>query len=123
MSAEATGPTAPTPLSVGRDLTTWTRERREGVTPCVVTGPSVLPPQVMGRRIERRPSVASRTKWLALLAGAAVVTGGAFAATGLAWPPDASHLASVPTANTKSDGYAPASRLSPQLRQIVVAQG
>ena len=65
----------------------------------------------------------SRTKSLALLAGAAVVTGGAFAATGLAWPPDASQLASVPTANTKSDGYAPASRLSPQLRQIVVAQG
>ena len=67
--------------------------------------------------------MASRTKSLALLAGAAVVTGGAFAATGLAWPPDASRLASVPTANTKSDGYAPASRLSPQLRQIVVAQG
>ena len=65
----------------------------------------------------------SRTKSLALLAGAAIVTGGAFAATGLAWPPDASQLASVPTANTKSDGYAPASRLSPQLRQIVVAQG
>src|SRR5262249_21424203 len=34
-----------------------------------------------------------------------------------------SMLTSVPTANTKSDGYAPASKLSPELRQIVVAQG
>jgi hypothetical protein len=29
----------------------------------------------------------------------------------------------VPTANTRSDGYSPASRLSPELRQFVVAQG
>src|SRR5262249_16879369 len=29
----------------------------------------------------------------------------------------------VPTANTKSDGFAPASKLSPELSQVAVAQG
>jgi hypothetical protein len=41
----------------------------------------------------------------------------------VASPPDGPDLTNVPTANTKSDGYAPASRLSPQLYQRVVAQG
>ena len=33
------------------------------------------------------------------------------------------NLTGVPTANTRSDGYAPASKLSPELTQVVVAQG
>jgi hypothetical protein len=40
-----------------------------------------------------------------------------------AGPPDGPALASVPTANTKAVGYAPASRLSAGLSQIVLAQG
>src|SRR5262249_16186052 len=42
---------------------------------------------------------------------------------GAASPSDGPALTNVPTANTKSDGYAPASRLSPELAQIAVAQG
>ena len=59
----------------------------------------------------------------ALVAGAAVVAGGAFAASGLAWQSGGLSLTNVPTANTKSDGYSPASKLSPELAQIAVAQG
>jgi type 1 fimbria pilin len=40
-----------------------------------------------------------------------------------AGPPDGPQLASVPTADTKATGYAPASRLSPGLSQVVLAQG
>jgi hypothetical protein len=47
----------------------------------------------------------------------------AAAATALAASGDSPTLTSVPTANTKSVGYAPASMLSPELRQVVVAQG
>lgn len=47
---------------------------------------------------------------------------GAFAALGSASGPGLT-LTDVPTANTKSDGYAPASKLSPELSQTVVAQG
>jgi hypothetical protein len=53
-----------------------------------------------------------------LAASAAVFTAVAIA-VGTAGP----SLTSVPTANTRSAGYAPASILSPELRQIVVAQG
>ena len=41
----------------------------------------------------------------------------------MASPPSCPALTSVPTANTRSDGYAPASKLSPELTQTVVAQG
>jgi Bacterial protein of unknown function (DUF839) len=65
--------------------------------------------------------------WALTAAVSAVVTvGGALTGVGLA---SVSHhhgglrLTSVPTANSKSDGYAPASKLSPELREFVVAQG
>jgi len=60
---------------------------------------------------------------LTAVVGAAVTIGGTLTGIGLASEPDSPALTSVPTANTKSDGYAPASRLSPELRQSVVAQG
>jgi hypothetical protein len=44
-------------------------------------------------------------------------------ATGSATPPSGPTLTDVATANTKSPGYAPASKLSPELQQIAVAQG
>jgi hypothetical protein len=46
-----------------------------------------------------------------------------FAAAGSASPPSGTTLTNVPTPNTRSDGYAPASKLSPELTQTVVAQG
>jgi hypothetical protein len=52
---------------------------------------------------------------VAVAAAAMVAVTGASSTEGLS-------LTGVP-ANTKSDGYAPASRLSPELQQIVVAQG
>jgi hypothetical protein len=52
---------------------------------------------------------------LAVAAGAAAVA--------VAEPPSGPSLTAVPSANTKSPGYAPASRLSPELSQIAVAQG
>jgi hypothetical protein len=61
---------------------------------------------------------------LPLVAGIAVAAGAAVATTGTAAPGDvAAGLTGVPTANTKSDGYAPDSKLSPQLSEVVVAQG
>jgi hypothetical protein len=49
--------------------------------------------------------------------------GAAVAVVANAGPPDGPQLAGVPTANTRAAGYAPASRLSPGLSQIAVAQG
>ncbi len=67
----------------------------------------------------RRPG---RRKAL-VVAGSVLASGAILAATVVAAPPGAPHLTSVPTANPKSDGYSPPSRLSPQLSQVVVAQG
>jgi uncharacterized protein DUF839 len=53
-----------------------------------------------------------------LVAAATIV-----AAAALANPINGPSLTGVPSANTKSDGFAPASMLSPELRQVVVAQG
>jgi hypothetical protein len=64
-----------------------------------------------------------RKKTLSLLVGGALCIGAVFAAPGAALPPDGPFLTNVLTANTRSDGYAPASKLSPELDQIVVAQG
>ncbi len=66
-----------------------------------------------------------KRRMLALTAtvGAVVTIGGALTGVGLASQPDGPALTNVPAANTKSDGYSPASRLSPELRQVVVAQG
>jgi len=55
--------------------------------------------------------------------GAVVTIGGTLTGIGLASQPDGPALTNVPAANTKSDGYSPASRLSPELSQDVVAQG
>jgi hypothetical protein len=66
--------------------------------------------------------VIRRKQAIALAAGGALAAGIVFAAAGSA-APGAPQLTNVPTPNTKSDGYAPASKLSPELRQVVVAQG
>src|ERR1700756_3313634 len=60
---------------------------------------------------------------LAVAGSALLAAGGTFAAIGAASTPDSPSLTGVPNANTKSDGYSPASVLSPELRQVVVAQG
>jgi hypothetical protein len=64
-----------------------------------------------------------RKQALSLLAGGVVATAAVFTAAGSASPPSSPVLTGVPTANTRSDGYAPASKLSPELNQVVVAQG
>ena len=58
---------------------------------------------------------------LAVLATAAVA--GGILAGASAGPSEPPVLTDVATANTRSDGYAPASKLSVELRQVVVAQG
>ena len=63
-----------------------------------------------------------RKRLISLIVGGAVLTGAVFVAVGSAASGDPS-LTNVPTANTKSDGFAPASKLSPELRQVIVAQG
>jgi hypothetical protein len=66
--------------------------------------------------------VIRKTRLISVVVGGAVLTGAIFVAAGSAAPGNPS-LTNVPTANTKSDGFAPASKLSPELRQVVVAQG
>ena len=63
-----------------------------------------------------------KKRLISVVVGGAVLTGAIFVAVGSAAPGNPS-LTNVPTANTKSDGFAPASKLSPELRQVVVAQG
>jgi hypothetical protein len=65
--------------------------------------------------------VKSRKLTLAALAAGALAIGGT-AAIGTASEPGLT-LTDVPSANTRSDGYAPASKLSPELSQTIVAQG
>ena len=65
-----------------------------------------------------------RKQAISLIVGGAITTGAVFVAVGFANPHSSSlKLTNVPTANTKSDGFAPPSKLSPELRQIAVAQG
>jgi hypothetical protein len=59
-----------------------------------------------------------RILWMLPVAGAAVLV-----ASGAASPISGPSLTNVPNANTKSNGYAPPSVLSPELRQTIVAQG
>jgi hypothetical protein len=66
--------------------------------------------------------VIRRKQAIALVVASALAAGVVFAAAGSA-APGAPKLTNVPTPNTKSDGYAPASKLSPELKQTVVAQG
>src|SRR5215471_3964152 len=72
---------------------------------------------------ERILHVTPTMRALAMVAGVAVATGAVFTGVGAASQSDGPALSNVPTANTKSDGYAPASKLSPELRQVAVAQG
>jgi hypothetical protein len=67
----------------------------------------------------------SRKKLVILGAAGAVVIAGAVTTAAAAAAPASSGpaLSNLPTANTKSDGYAPASRLSAELTQTVLAQG
>jgi len=62
----------------------------------------------------------AKTKFVAVLA--LLTVGGAVAAIASAGQGDP-QLTPVPSANTRSDGFAPASVLSPELRQVAVAQG
>jgi hypothetical protein len=63
------------------------------------------------------------TKLAALLGAVLLLLAAALAATAVATPPSGPTLTSVPAANTRSEGYAPADVLSPELRQTAVAQG
>jgi len=56
-------------------------------------------------------------------AGAVVVAGAVSTATVAATASPGLAVSNVPTANTKSDGFAPATKLSAELSQIAVAQG
>jgi hypothetical protein len=73
--------------------------------------------------VEKEKQVIRRKKVLSLFASEAVVAGAVFAAVGTASPSSNPDLTNVPAANTRSDGYAPASVLSPELAQLAVAQG
>jgi hypothetical protein len=59
-----------------------------------------------------------RILWMLPIVGAAALTATALASLG-----DGPKLTNVPNANTKSVGYAPPDILSPELQQIIVAQG
>jgi hypothetical protein len=63
------------------------------------------------------------TKLVSLLGALALAITAVLVAVAGATPPTGPTLTGVPSANTKSPGYAPASVLSPQLSQTVVAQG
>lgn len=64
-----------------------------------------------------------RTRQIVAVAAMSVAAGAALTTAGLAGPADGLTLTSVPTANETYTGYAPATRLSPELSQQVVAQG
>jgi hypothetical protein len=63
------------------------------------------------------------TKLVSLLGVLALAITAVLVAVAGATPPTGPTLTGVPSANTKSPGYAPTSVLSPQLSQTVVAQG
>jgi hypothetical protein len=67
--------------------------------------------------------VRRKVRALAISASTIVAVGGAATGVGLASTAHGPFLTAVPTANVKAVGYSPASKLSPQLRQVVVAQG
>ena len=64
-----------------------------------------------------------RSRRLSLSAVAVAATVAVLAATVTAAPHDGVDLTNVQTANSKSDGYSPATKLSPELSEAVVAQG
>ena len=63
------------------------------------------------------------TKLVSLLGVLALAIAAVLVAAAGATPPSGPSLTGVPSANTRSAGYAPASVLSPELSQTVVAQG
>ncbi len=63
------------------------------------------------------------TKFASLWGMALLAVAALLAVTAGATPPGGPTLTGVPSANTRSAGYAPASKLSPELSQIAVAQG
>jgi hypothetical protein len=68
--------------------------------------------------------MSSKLQRRVLQAGAVTIAGGAlFVAVGTAGSDSGPDLSSVPAANQRAAGYAPASRLSAELSQIAVAQG
>jgi hypothetical protein len=67
--------------------------------------------------------VIRRKQTLSLLVAGALCIGVAVPTAGMASSLSWLTLTGVPTANTRSDGYAPASKLSPELDQFTVAQG
>jgi len=73
--------------------------------------------------IEGDNEMKRKGKVLSLLSVAVLAVGSAMIATAGASPSGTLSLTGVPAANTRSTGYAPASVLSPQLLQTVVAQG
>ena len=64
-----------------------------------------------------------RKQMLSLLVAGALGIGAALPAAGVADPPSRLSLTNVPSANTRSDGYAPMSKLSAELSQTVLARG
>jgi hypothetical protein len=79
-------------------------------------------PVVAGARNRKEKQVIRRKQTLSLLVAGAMCIGAVLPATGVASPGELS-LTNVSSANTKSDGYAPASKLSRELDQFTVAQG
>lgn len=63
------------------------------------------------------------TKFASLWGMALLAVAALLAVTAGATPPGGPSLTNVPSANTRSAGYAPASKLSPELSQIAVARG
>jgi len=63
------------------------------------------------------------TRTVSLLVGVALLLVAVMAVTAGASPSPDPLFTSVPKAQTRSDGYAPASKLSPELHQVAVAQG
>ena len=63
------------------------------------------------------------TKMASLLLGVACLLGTVLAVTAEASPSPDPLFTSVPKANTRSEGYAPANKLSPELSDVTVAQG
>lgn len=64
-----------------------------------------------------------RNKALPLILSGALIICAALIGSAGAAPPVSPTLTAVPSANTKSPGYSPASVLSPELSQVTVAQG
>lgn len=63
------------------------------------------------------------TKLASLLGMALLAIAAVLVVTAAATPPSGPTLTGVPTANTRSEGYAPSDILSPELQQAAVAQG